>query len=40
MMLSFQIMRTVLMIFEKTELLIGNLREKRQERLSQNIRRR
>ena len=42
MMLSFQIMRTVLMIFEKTELLIGKLKEKRQDRLSlgQNLRRR
>ena len=34
MMLSFQIMRTVLMIFEKTELLIQKLREKRQERMT------
>ena len=33
-MLSFQIMRTVLMIFEKTELLIGKLREKGQDRLT------
>ena len=42
MMLSFQIMRTVLMIFEKTELLVGKLKEKRQDRLSlgQNLRRR
>ena len=42
MMLSYQIMRTVLMIFEKTELLIGKLKEKRQDRLSlgQNLRRR
>ena len=42
MMLSFQIMRTVLMIFEKTELLIGKLKEKRQDRLTlgQNLRRR
>ena len=42
MMLSFQIMRTVLMIFEKTGLLVGKLKEKRQDRLSlgQNLRRR
>lgn len=33
MMLSFQIMRTVLMVFEKTELLIGKLKEKRLEPL-------
>ena len=33
MMLSFQIMRTVLMVFEKTEFLIGKLKEKRLERL-------
>ncbi len=33
MMLSFQIMRTVLMVFEKTEFLIGKLREKRLEPL-------